>query len=281
MKSPPLLACVVKADYETGSSLPASIAVAQRLAAFIKANLSVCVGVIEVLVPTIIAPTSIDHMISSENLRRRNSAKAVCNAAQNTHPKELLQQSCETVSGDLQGIMKTLLRRAKSHGIVVTETGVAADMMEFDVIQRLLFGSGRPVLVVPREFNSDISLGTILIAWDGSENAARAVWNALPLLGFSSRVVICIVKGEKKLDGNAGSTDLAKSLLGMGINVEIAELELNGKTVADVLISQVEKLSAGLVVLGAYGHSRWREFVFGGVTRNMLQFNKIPMMMSN
>lgn len=178
-------------------------------------------------------------------------------------------------------IKNALVRRAKSHGIVVTETGIAADMMEFEVIQRLLFESGRPVLVVPRAFNTEISLTTVLVAWDGSENATRAFWNALPVIGLSSRIVICFVKGEKTLDDDAGAKELAASLQEMGINAEVTALELQGKTVADTLLSEAETLSAGIVVLGAYGHSRWREFVFGGVTRDMLRFSKIPMFMSN
>lgn len=281
MRSQPILACLVKTDFDSKDASQSSIVVAQRLAYLMKSSLNICVGAVNVVVATIIAPVSIEKLTAAENTRRLNAVKLVCKAAEVTHLQAPIQQTCDIVFGDPARIRKALLRRAKSHGIVVTETGIAADMMEFDIIQRLLFESGRPVLVVPRLFKPEISLTTVLVAWDGGENATRAVWNALPVMNLSSRVVICLVKGEKNLDGDAGAEDLAVSLRGMGINAEVAALELKGKNVADTLRSEAEAISAGIIVLGAYGHSRWREFIFGGVTRDMLRFSKIPMFMSN
>ncbi len=281
MSSQPILACLVKTDGDSECSDHASIVVAQRLSGLMQSKLDICVGAISILVPSVIAPASIENMVATENARRKNTAKAVCKSAEHAQNPTSPLQSCDVVFGDLSKLEKVIVRRAKSHGIIVTETGIAADMMEFEIIQKLLFGSGRPVLVVPREFKTEFSITTILVAWDGGENATRAVWNSLPLLAIAKRVVVCCVKGEKPIEADAHAEELAESLRGMGISAEATTLELADETVANTLLKKAKSLAADVVVLGAYGHSRWREFIFGGVTRDMLRFSKIPMFMSN
>ncbi len=281
MSSQPIYACLIRTDSETESLEHPSIKVAQGLATLMHSKLDICVGAIAIMVSSLIAPTSVENMVATENARRKNAAKAVCKNAEQAENSSSLQLTCDVAFGELPKLEKMFVRRAKVHGIVVTETGIAADMMEFEVIQKLLFESGRPILVVPREFKKVFSLETILVAWDGGENATRAVWNALSVLMLAKRVVICCVKGEKAIEADGHTEELAESLRGMKIKAEIAVLELNGKTVSDTLIKKAQSLSAGLVVLGAYGHSRWRELVFGGVTRDMLQDSPVPMLMSN
>jgi nucleotide-binding universal stress UspA family protein len=137
------------------------------------------------------------------------------------------------------------------------------------------------VLVVPHDFAAELAFDTVVIAWDGSMSAARAAWNAVPLLKAAKRVIVTSVTGEKDLGKAAPGTGIAKMLAAAGLKVEAVSLATGEATVAATLLKQASDISAGLVVLGAYGHARWREFVFGGVTRHMLATAKLPLLMSN
>jgi nucleotide-binding universal stress UspA family protein len=148
--------------------------------------------------------------------------------------------------------------------------------------EAIIFGSGRPTLVLPvsppaRPFE----LNTIVVAWDFSRSAARAVADAIPLLEKAKRVRIVTVTNEKVIDTKHSSEELAKNLARHGIDVILDRVDAAGWSIGDVLTREVASCNADLLVMGAYGHSRFREFVLGGATRSMLSKPPLPILFSH
>lgn len=137
-----------------------------------------------------------------------------------------------------------------------------------------LFGSGRPALIVPAEAVMDLSAGAV-IAWNGSREAARALGAALPFLSSAKTIEILSVGDGENRGVDAGS---AQSYLAWhNIKAKVTHCEPEG-SVADTLLARA-RVASGLLVLGAYSHTRFREMIFGGVTEQVLTSSDVPLLM--
>lgn len=147
-------------------------------------------------------------------------------------------------------------------------------------LEAALLGTGRPVLLVPPVTRSDLAVSNILVAWNDSPEAARAVSAALPLLKTAAKVTV-FTATEGKVDAAAAEA-LVGYLKQHGVQAS-AVRENHGKSsaVEDVLLAAAKKGKADMIVMGAYTHSRIRELVFGGVTRHMLSHAPIPIFMAH
>jgi nucleotide-binding universal stress UspA family protein len=151
-----------------------------------------------------------------------------------------------------------------------------------DIATALIFESGRPVLLTPAAKASEtFALNTCVIAWDSSRPAARAVADALPLLEKAETVRIVAVLHDKEFDARRATQELAKSLSHHGISAAADVVDLGNRGIGDVLQAYAATHSADLVVMGAFGHSRLREFVLGGATAHMLNHMPTPILMSH
>jgi nucleotide-binding universal stress UspA family protein len=148
------------------------------------------------------------------------------------------------------------------------------------IIEAALFDAGRPVLLVPYIQRSGVKLDRILVGWDGSRSAARAVGDALPFLKRAKSVEIVTV-GERAKSDEVPGADIAHHLARHGVTIEVKEIVAADVDVANVLLSHANDISADLMVIGGYGHSRFREFVLGGVTRSILATMTIPTLLSH
>ena len=148
--------------------------------------------------------------------------------------------------------------------------------------ESVIFGSGRPALILPQTRpRPGIALNTIIVAWDFSRPAARAVADALPLLEKAQRVFVITVVNEKAFDTKRSGAELAKHLSRHGVNVVLDVIDAAGQNIGDVINSQVESRNADFLVMGAYGHSRMREFILGGATKSMLARPPAPVFVSH
>ncbi|HEV7275923.1 MAG TPA: universal stress protein [Devosiaceae bacterium] len=145
--------------------------------------------------------------------------------------------------------------------------------------EAVLFGSGGPVVFIPTHV-ADIPLDTMAIAWDGSRTAARAVRDAMPILRQAREVCICTFE-EDKPDAARQLPELQRYLEGHGIASCHAAGSIGATTIGDAMQDVAQKQGAGLLVLGAYGHSRLQEIVLGGATRTVLQRLRMPVLMSH
>lgn len=148
--------------------------------------------------------------------------------------------------------------------------------------EAVIFGSGRPTLILPESPRSrPFELGTVVVAWDFSRAAARAVADALPLLEKAKKVRIVTVANEKEFDTKHSAEELAKNLARHGIDVVLDKVDAKDKAIGDVLEAYVAAQRADVLVMGAYGHARWREFILGGATRNLLSKPPLPILFSH
>jgi nucleotide-binding universal stress UspA family protein len=144
-----------------------------------------------------------------------------------------------------------------------------------------LFETGRPVLFMPAGFSARLDPGTVVIAWDGSPRAARAVGDAMAFIEAAAQVSIVCVTGDKDLSRAAPGGDLAERLARHNRNVTITEQPLGDGDAGDAILRHAQAVDASLIVMGAYAHARWRQLVLGGATRTMLRTTPRPVLMAH
>ena len=149
------------------------------------------------------------------------------------------------------------------------------------MIEAALFDTGRPMLVVPYIQTTGLKLDHIMLAWDGSRSAARAAGDALPFIRRGKLVEIVIVASDGAKSDEVPGADIAQHLARHGAKVELNRIVTTETDVANTILSHAADSSADFLVMGGYGHSRLREFILGGVTREILTSMTIPTLMSH
>ncbi|OAJ53510.1 universal stress protein UspA [Paraburkholderia ginsengiterrae] len=149
--------------------------------------------------------------------------------------------------------------------------------------ENLILSSGRPILLVPYASNERSTGDRVLVAWDGSREATRAVHDALPFMRTAKSTTILAVNGEHGSQRTRiPGADIATVIARHGVHVQVTDIETGpGGSVGEVLLSQVADGGADLLVMGGYGHARWRELVMGGATRTILRSMTVPVLMSH
>jgi nucleotide-binding universal stress UspA family protein len=149
--------------------------------------------------------------------------------------------------------------------------------------ESILFGSGRPAIVLPlaRKRAGPFALDTVVVAWDFSRPAARAVADALPILEKAKHVSIVTITNEKVIETKQSGPDLATHLAHHGVDIVLDVVDAAGRGIGDVLAAHVTSRTADLLVMGAYGHSRMRDFILGGATRSLLARPPLPIFLSH
>ena len=149
------------------------------------------------------------------------------------------------------------------------------------IVEDIVMAAGRPALVIPYIGAGETLGRRALVAWDGGREAARAVNDAMPLLERAESVVVLVVNPHKGDHGQEPGADIALHLARHGIKVEAQHLEAKELSVADALLSRLADEDIDLLVMGAYGHSRVREWALGGVTRQIFAQMTVPVLMSH
>jgi nucleotide-binding universal stress UspA family protein len=149
--------------------------------------------------------------------------------------------------------------------------------------ESIIFDSGRPTVVLPytRKRTGSFALETVIVAWDFSRPATRAVADAMPILEKAKRVCVLTVTKEKSIDTRRSGAELAKHLARHSVEVVLDEVDAKGRSIGDVFEAHLTYRNANLLVMGAYGHSRIREFILGGATKRMLTRPPLPIFLSH
>jgi nucleotide-binding universal stress UspA family protein len=149
------------------------------------------------------------------------------------------------------------------------------------IVESALFSSGRPVLIVPYIQKTGLKLDRVMVCWDASRNAARAVADAMPLLVRAKTIDVVIVASERPKSDDIPGADIGQHLARHGLKVEVKRIVATDTDVANTILSHAADTSADFIVMGGYGHSRLREFVLGGATRGILSSMTVPTLMSH
>jgi len=164
---------------------------------------------------------------------------------------------------------------------VVAQPEFARDTFDNTLAQEILYQSGGPVLFMPYTFSGQFHAKRVGICWDGSRLAARAVRDAMPLLEQAEAITIITVNEAGNVPAEASAANLARSLSRIGVRTEIDSLKTAKANIQSIILSMAADESLNLLVMGGYGHSRLKETVFGGVTRDMLESMTVPTLMSH
>lgn len=209
------------------------------------------------------------------------AAKTAIAAFEERCRRDGLAHDSTTLDGAMLGITDQLSRRARSFDLsILPQATPDGDDDETFLIEAALFDSGRPVLVVPYIQVAPFRLERVIVAWDGSRSAARAVGDALPLLSRARDIEIVTVTPDTKPAG-VPAADMARHLARHGLKIELRSLTDNSIGISNCILSHAADRSADLIVMGGYGHSRLREFVLGGMTREILESMTVPTFMSH
>ena len=201
-------------------------------------------------------------------------AKAAANAGVSAEPVTL--KASFAGAGDQFGRIARRFDLA-----IIGQAEPETNAVEEVIVQAALFESGRPVIVVPYIQKAPLKLDRVMVCWDGSRAATRAIGDAMPLLERAGRVEIVVVANERGKQDEIEGADMGQHLARHALNVELKRTVIGDINVADVILSHAADVSSDFIVMGGYGHLRLREFVLGGVTRSILRTMTAPVLMSH
>lgn len=224
-----------------------------------------------------------EELKAEERKKAQKTAAKLVAEAEKFAIEELIFYSIETAIINRDQLASLMAHTAKFCDLAVLPRPFGYQRTETDekITESTLLTSECPVLIIPDE-NIDLCAQNVLIAWDGSEHVLRAVRAAMPLLRKADQVDIVIITNSKRAELEAeAASDIAVFLARHRIKVEVNILPGNSGKVSDIIRSHARDLGANLIVMGGYGHSPMREFLFGGPTRSMLQDSKEPIFMAH
>jgi nucleotide-binding universal stress UspA family protein len=187
------------------------------------------------------------------------------------------------VEGDAVELMSQAARQADLTVLSQAPPKEASAGFGADFPERVVIASGRPALLVPYAGKFETLGERVLVAWNGSPQAARALGDALPLLAGAGRVEVLSVGAteSKGSELSASAAAIALHLSRHDIKAETHHLVAGKIGIGDLLLSRAADEAADLIVMGIYGHSRLRELVLGGVSRDIFQRMTVPVLMAH
>ena len=185
-------------------------------------------------------------------------------------------------SASLAGAGDKFARMARRFDLaIVGQAEPEISSMEQIIAETTLFESGRPMMMVPYIQKAPFKTENVMICWDGSRTAARAVADAIPIIRNSGRVEIVMVANERGKQDELDGADIGQHLARHGLKVDVHRISGASIDVGDALLSHAADSGADFMVMGGYGHSRLREFVLGGVTRSIFESMTVPVLISH
>jgi nucleotide-binding universal stress UspA family protein len=168
-------------------------------------------------------------------------------------------------------ISKRLVQEARFRDITMIPLK-EGDAAQQEIAELLVFESGRPILVFPDDSRREVptSLGDVAVAWNNSRPSTRAVMDALPILQQAKRVRVFSVIDGKPVTKAKGLAQLVSYLMRHNVDAIAEDVKFSGQAIVDAFEKYISEQAIDLLVMGAYGHSRLREFILGGATRSIL-----------
>jgi nucleotide-binding universal stress UspA family protein len=219
-------------------------------------------------------------LVATENQRLQTLAQAAADKARRDAEAAGVICTSEAPQLTYPDLVRSFTSQAHVHDLTVLDAEPVAIALDRGLIEHMLFESGRPLIVVPP--GRDVfSSARVIVAWDGSAKAARAMNDALPFLRAAEQVEVVTVSGEKDLSTSLPGAEVAPHLVRHGVNVSVVELEVENGDVAETLRRRAILSRADMIVMGAFVHSRLRQMVLGGVTQSLLKSCPVPLLLSH
>jgi nucleotide-binding universal stress UspA family protein len=234
-----------------------------------------------------IVPVSATGYIPAEVIERQQAdneadAKSAIDRFAEATGRAGLSAEPLTITASLAGAGQQFGRIARRFDLaVVGQAEPEIGAIENIIAETTLFESGRPMIMVPYIQKGPLKLNKVMVCWDGSRQAARAIGDAMPLLAKAGRVEIVIIANDPGKQDEIEGIDMGQHLARHGLKVEVQRIPGGDVDVADALLSHAADSGADFLVMGGYGHSRLREFVLGGVTRTIFHSMTVPTLMAH
>lgn len=224
---------------------------------------------------------NLQELVATEEARSAGNAQSLARAFETAAHAAGAPTVMRIEKVELYGEAERFALRARTHDLTILPMGPDT-LNDRPIAEALLFQSGRPVLLVPDSRPlADQGLHTIAVAWDGGRQAARALADALPLLASAEQVRVLTVVNEKPSAKAGAGADVVRHLALHGVRATVDEVDAGGDAIGNVLKAYSAANSVDLLVMGAFGRSRAREFVLGGATRSVLEDVAIPVLISH
>lgn len=228
----------------------------------------------------VVTPADVDAIVAADE-ERTARARAIFEAAATNRAFVAEWRELKLTNVDLPA---AVLEHARAADLIVASQSDPEWELSgmFDFPERLVMESGRPVLLVPYAGAYGEIGKRITIAWSGKRESARAVFDALPLLKTAETVtLLCVTSAGDGEQGELPGTEIAAALARHGVRLTVKKSVVEDISVADDILSRLADSGTDLLVMGAYGYSRLREMVFGGVTHHILRHMTVPTLMSH
>ncbi|ACL62774.1 universal stress protein [Methylobacterium nodulans] len=258
----------------------AALAYGFSLALQAEAHVTVHAMTVDIVVPNAWISGFAASLVAAENRRLRSLAAAAAERARADASAAGLR--CTTRARHLTAneLFGSLAAQARIHDVTVLDAEPNFVAARRGLIEDLILYCGRPLLVVPPAAEA-FTAERIVVAWDGSAPAARAVGDALPFLRGAREVHVVTVTGEKDLSETVPGAELGPYLARHGVPVTVVDLPMEEGSVAETLRRHAILSRADLMVAGGFVHARLREMVLGGVTEALLTACPVPLLLSH
>lgn len=224
-----------------------------------------------------------EDVLAQHNERERREAEAVKFIFEETARRYDLPHQWSARPAKDTDVFRDIVVQCRSADLIVAPGKGFADPLGhwYGLPERLAMETGRPLLLLPRDKVVDSFGKHIVVAWDGSREASRATFDALPILQAASTVCILTLLDRLESPLAAQAEDFASALKRHGIKTELALVGATGKPDGEELFAYAAKRNCDMLVMGFYGHSRLSEMIWGGVTRHMLKAMPLPIFTSH
>ena len=222
------------------------------------------------------------EVIESQEADNETAAKAAIKKFVAATDRAGISADPLTISASLAAVGDKFARMARRFDLaIVGQARPETSTLEEIIGETTLFESGRPVILVPYIQKGPFKLDNVMVCWDGSRPAARAIGDAMPLLVKAGGVEIVIVTNERGKQDEIEGADMGQHLARHDVKVDVHRIPGGDIDVADALLSHAADSGTDFIVMGGYGHSRFREFVLGGVTHSIFRSMTVPVLMSH
>jgi len=218
-------------------------------------------------------------LVAAENRRLDALAHAVADTVRQEAATSGLACTTEAPQLAYPDLVRGFAALARMHDLTVLDAEPVALAVDRGLIEAVLMDSGRPLIVVPPGREA-FAATRIVVAWDGSAKAARALNDAMPFLRAAEQVELVSVTGEKELENTVPGAEIAPHLARHGVSAAVMNLPVVDGDVAETLRNHATLTRADMIVMGAFVHSRLRQMVLGGTTQSLLKQCPVPLFLS-
>jgi nucleotide-binding universal stress UspA family protein len=221
-------------------------------------------------------------LIEAQRRENEAAAKKATTAFAQAAQRAGVSAESRIVSASIAGAADSFAHIARRFDIsVVGQAERDRGLPEELIIEGALFGSGRPLIIVPYIQKNGLKLDRVTVCWDGSRAATRAIADAVPFLERAKAIDVLIVASEASKSGDVPGADMGHHLARHNLKVEVKRITAPDIDVPSAILSFAADNGTDFLVMGGYGHSRLREFILGGATRGILGSMTVPVLMSH